>query len=202
MPSSSEDLRAAERRAEQLKAEELETRELQQSEPPPAVPEPTPPQPPPVAPPEPPAALLIPVQGIKPDQLRDTFSETRGGGRIHDAIDILAPKGTSVLAVDDGRVVKLFTSVPGGLTIYQFDLAEKFAYYYAHLDGYAPGVVEGKMLKRGELIGYVGSTGNAIASAPHLHFAIFVLGLQKRWWEGIAINPYPLLTGRQENMSD
>jgi murein DD-endopeptidase MepM/ murein hydrolase activator NlpD len=123
------------------------------------------------------------------------FYETRGGNRPHEALDILAPRGTPVLAADDGRIVKLFKSVPGGLTIYQFDPSESFAYYYAHLEGYATGVAEGKQVRRGEVIGYVGTTGNANPATPHLHFAIFVLGPEKRWWQGTAINPYPLLAG-------
>ncbi|HEV2007337.1 MAG TPA: M23 family metallopeptidase [Burkholderiales bacterium] len=139
---------------------------------------------------------MIPVSGIKASQLSDTFAQARGGGRAHDAIDIPAPRGTPVFAVDDGKVVKLFNSKPGGLTVYQFDPSEKFAYYYAHLDSYAPGLAEGQQLKRGELVGYVGSTGNANPAAPHLHFAIFVLGPEKRWWQGTAINPYPFLTAR------
>ncbi len=141
-------------------------------------------------------ALLVPVLGVKALQLSDTFNETRGGKRIHEALDILAPRGTPVIAADDGRIVKLFTSIPGGLTIYQFDPSEKLAYYYAHLDGYAAGVTEGKQVKRGEVIGYVGTSGNANPATPHLHFAIFELGPEKRWWKGTAINPYPLLTGR------
>jgi murein DD-endopeptidase MepM/ murein hydrolase activator NlpD len=140
--------------------------------------------------------LLVPVFGVKAPQLSDTFNDRRGGLRKHEALDIPAPRGTRVLAVDDGKVVKLFRSVPGGLTIYQFDPGERLAYYYAHLDGYAAGMAEGKQLKRGEVIGYVGSTGNANPAAPHLHFAIFELGPEKRWWKGTAINPYPLLTGR------
>jgi murein DD-endopeptidase MepM/ murein hydrolase activator NlpD len=140
--------------------------------------------------------LLVPVLGVKASQLSDTFHETRGGNRPHEALDILAPRGTQVIAVDDGRIVKLFKSVPGGLTIYQFDPSERFAYYYAHLDGYASDLAEGLQVKRGEVIGYVGSTGNANPATPHLHFAIFELGPEKRWWKGTAINPYPLLTGR------
>lgn len=138
-----------------------------------------------------PGGLLIPVTGIAPNQLIDTFNDKRGGG-IHEAIDIMAPLKTPVVAVDDGKVVKLFNSVPGGLTLYQFDATEKFAYYYAHLDSYASGVVEGKDLKRGDLLGYVGVTGNANPLTPHLHFAVFELGPEKHWWEGSAINPYPL----------
>ena len=140
--------------------------------------------------------LLVPVLGVKAVQLSDTFNDKRGGIRKHEALDIPAPRGTPVIAVDDGRIAKLFRSIPGGLTIYQFDPGERLAYYYAHLDSYAAGVAEGKLLTRGEVIGYVGSTGNANPSAPHLHFAIFELGPEKRWWKGTAINPYPLLTGR------
>ncbi|HUP90960.1 MAG TPA: M23 family metallopeptidase [Solimonas sp.] len=151
---------------------------------------------PPAEPTTQPGRLLVPVAGIAPAKLSDTFTDSRSGGRVHDAIDIMAPRGTKVIAVDDGRVVKLFKSVPGGLTVYQFDPGEQFSYYYAHLDAYAPGLVEGQLLKRGDLVGYVGSSGNASATAPHLHFAIARLGPEKRWWEGTAVNPFPLLTGR------
>ena len=137
--------------------------------------------------------LLIPVVGIKASQLTDTYDQARGKERRHEALDIMAPKGTQVVAVADGKVVKLFNSKPGGLTVYQFDVTEKFAYYYAHLDHYADGVAEGTYLKRGDLVGYVGSTGNADPAAPHLHFAIFALTPEKQWWKGAALNPYPLL---------
>jgi murein DD-endopeptidase MepM/ murein hydrolase activator NlpD len=141
-----------------------------------------------------PTGLLLPVAGILPSQLTDTFTDARGGGtRAHEALDIMAPRGTPVLAAADGKVVKLFTSVRGGLTIYQFDPSSTFAYYYAHLDRYAPGLAEGRELRRGEVIGYVGSTGDASPEAPHLHFSIFVLGPEKQWWKGTAIDPYPLL---------
>jgi peptidoglycan LD-endopeptidase LytH len=150
-----------------------------------------------LVPPQPqPGPLLIPVAGVDASRLFDTFSQSRGGGRPHEAIDIAAPKGTPVVAVDDGKVVKLFYSKPGGLTVYQFDTAQKLAYYYAHLDRYAPGLAEKQEVKRGDLLGYVGSTGNADPAAPHLHFAIFVLGPDKRWWQGTAINPYPFFAGR------
>ena len=139
-----------------------------------------------------PDALVVPVTGVMPDQLSDTFDDLRGPDRKHEAMDIMAPKGTPVVAVDDGKVVKLFNSVRGGLTVYQFDPSEKIAYYYAHLDSYAPGVEEGKVLKRGDLIGHVGVTGNSNPDAPHLHFAVFELGAEKQWWRGTAINPYPL----------
>ena len=137
--------------------------------------------------------LRIPVEGITRDGLYDTFTDARGIGRRHDAIDIMAPRGTEVLAADDGTIAKLFTSKAGGLTIYQFDPTETFSYYYAHLDRYASGLREHQTVKRSQLLGYVGSTGNASASAPHLHFEISRLGPDKKWWKGEAINPYPLL---------
>lgn len=139
--------------------------------------------------------LLVPVAGIGADQLADTFGQARGNERRHQALDILAPRGTPVLAASDGKLVKLFNSKPGGLTLYQFDPEQKVAYYYAHLDRYATGLDEGRELKRGEVIGYVGSTGNADPATPHLHFAVFELGPEKNWWEGTAVNPYPLLKG-------
>ncbi len=142
-----------------------------------------------------PGGLLIPVQGVAAGQLLDTFNQARGEGRSHDAIDIMAPSGTPVLAVADGRVEKLFDSKQGGLTVYQFNVDRTHAYYYAHLQDYAPGLAEGQFLRRGQLVGRVGYTGNANPDAPHLHFAVFVLGPEKRWHEGTAINPYPLLAG-------
>jgi murein DD-endopeptidase MepM/ murein hydrolase activator NlpD len=140
-----------------------------------------------------PGKLLVPVAGVKPADLQDTYGQPRGAERRHEALDIMAPKGTPVLAAGDGKVVKLFNSKPGGLTVYQFDPSEKYAYYYAHLDHYAPGLKEGVELKRGDLIGFVGSTGNANPAAPHLHFAVVELTPEKQWWKGTPINPYPLL---------
>jgi peptidoglycan LD-endopeptidase LytH len=138
--------------------------------------------------------LMMPVDGVQPEDLHDTFSEMRGGGsRSHEALDIMAPRGTPVRAVEDGVIQKLFTSDAGGLTIYQFDPTETFSYYYAHLDRYADALHEGQQIRKGDLIGYVGSTGNAPPDAPHLHFAIFRLTPEKQWWKGGAINPYPLL---------
>jgi murein DD-endopeptidase MepM/ murein hydrolase activator NlpD len=136
--------------------------------------------------------LEIPVQGVDADDLQDTFADGRGS-RVHEAIDIMAPRRTPVRAADDGRVEKLFTSKAGGLTIYQFDLSGTFCYYYAHLDSYAEGVREGKQVRRGDVIGYVGATGNASPNAPHLHFAIFRLTPERQWWKGEPINPYPIL---------
>jgi peptidoglycan LD-endopeptidase LytH len=136
--------------------------------------------------------LIIPIAGVSRAGLRDSFNERRGASR-HEAIDIPAPRGSPVVAAGDGRVVKLFTSVPGGRTVYQFDPDEKFAYYYGHLDAYAAGLSEGTTLRRGDLLGYVGTTGNAAPDAPHLHFAIFRLGPERHWWQGTAVNPYPYL---------
>ena len=138
--------------------------------------------------------FAMPVDGVSREQLRDTFDDDRAGGlRTHEAIDIMAPRGTPVRAVETGRVAKLFRSVPGGLTVYLFDRAETFSYYYAHLDRYAAGLAEGHQVSRGDIIGYVGSTGNASEDAPHLHFAIFQLEPDRRWWEGTPINPYDVL---------
>ncbi|MES2760001.1 MAG: M23 family metallopeptidase [Pseudomonadota bacterium] len=139
------------------------------------------------------AKLMIPVEGIKLAQLSDNFDQPRGKERHHEALDIMAPKGTKVIAVADGKVVKLFNSKPGGLTVYQFDPTEKYAYYYAHLDRYADGVKEGTVLKRGDLVGYVGVTGNSDPKAPHLHFAVVELTAKKEWWKGTSVNPYPMM---------
>ncbi|MBV6865512.1 M23 family metallopeptidase [Xanthomonas euvesicatoria] len=155
----------------------------------------TPAQPPAAAAPG--SDLLIPVQGIGASQLQDTFTDARSEGRVHDAIDILAPTGTPVVAVADGTVEKLFTSERGGLTIYQFEPGGKYCYYYAHLERYADGLAEKQPIKRGQVIGYVGSTGNANPAAPHLHFEIHRLGPEKQWWKGEALNPYPVLHGDQ-----
>ena len=133
--------------------------------------------------------LLIPVAGVRSIDLRDSFEERRGTRR-HEALDILAPRGTPVLAVQDGVVKKLFDSVPGGLTLYEFDPTESYRYSYAHLDSFAEGIVEGALLKRGDRVGSVGTSGNAPKDTPHLHFTIARLGPEKKWWEGTAINPY------------
>jgi murein DD-endopeptidase MepM/ murein hydrolase activator NlpD len=137
--------------------------------------------------------LMVPVEGMQLAQIKDTFDQPRGAERHHEALDIMAPKGTKVVAASDGKVVKLFTSKPGGLTVYQFDPTEKYAYYYAHLDRYADGLQEGATIKRGDTIGYVGVTGNSDPNAPHLHFAVFELTPEKQWWKGTPVNPYPLL---------
>jgi murein DD-endopeptidase MepM/ murein hydrolase activator NlpD len=135
--------------------------------------------------------LDIPVEGIQKDDLRDTFADARGG-HAHEALDIMAPRHTPVRAVEDGTIQKLFTSNAGGFTIYQFDPTSTFSYYYAHLDRYADRLHEGQVVRRGDVIGYVGSTGNASPEAPHLHFAIFRLTPARQWWKGEPINPYPV----------
>jgi murein DD-endopeptidase MepM/ murein hydrolase activator NlpD len=140
--------------------------------------------------------LVMPVLGYDARKLRDNFDETRGGVRRHEALDIMAARGTPVVAADDGIIAKLYRSAAGGITVYQFDATQEYAYYYAHLDRYREGLREGESVKRGDVIGYVGSTGNAPESAPHLHFTIFELGAEKKWWRGKAVNPYPYLASR------
>jgi murein DD-endopeptidase MepM/ murein hydrolase activator NlpD len=135
-------------------------------------------------------ALTLPVQGVTSTQLSDTYTQARAAGAPHEALDIMSARGTPVLAVEDGKVAKLFLSKPGGITIYQFDPGSQYAYYYAHLDRYAEGLTEGAILRKGQVIGYVGSTGNASPDAPHLHFAIFKLGPERQWWRGAPLNPY------------
>jgi murein DD-endopeptidase MepM/ murein hydrolase activator NlpD len=137
--------------------------------------------------------LVMPVLGANPKEIPDTFHDTRSGGRAHEATDILAPRGTPVVAMDDGVIRKLFTSVRGGLTIYEFDPTETYCFYYAHLDHYAPATKENMAVHRGEVIGYVGTTGDAPPDTPHLHLEITRLGPDKKWWGGVEINPYPLL---------
>jgi peptidoglycan LD-endopeptidase LytH len=138
-------------------------------------------------------ALTIPVDGIKPDQLVESFLDERSGARVHEALDILAPRNTPVKAVEDGTIARLFFSKAGGITVYQFDPSEQFCYYYAHLERYAEGLQEGQKVRRGQVLGYVGTSGNAPKETPHLHFAVFQLTPAKHWWEGTAIDPYPVL---------
>ena len=134
--------------------------------------------------------MTPPIRGLALANLRDTFEEVHNG-HPHHAIDILEPKGTAVQAVVSGTIRKLFLSKPGGNTIYLFDESQVYCYYYAHLDRYAEGLREGMRVERGDVIGFVGSTGNADWRTPHLHFAIFELGPEKQWWKGKAIDPYP-----------
>ena len=144
-----------------------------------------------------PSGLAIPVVGIKAGQLGDTYDDARGQGRRHDAIDIMAAEGTPVIAAADGRIEKLFNSVRGGITIYERSADQNWMYYYAHLSAYAPGLAEGQQVKRGQVIGRVGHTGDANVAGPHLHFAVNQMAPGERWWNGRAINPYPLLAGKQ-----
>lgn len=138
--------------------------------------------------------LIIPVQGVTIDHLKSGFNESRGGGfRVHHALDILAPRGTPVLAAVAGTIRKLFVSGAGGITIYEFDQAQEKCYYYAHLDRYSDLLHEGQVVAQGDVIGYVGTTGNAPANTPHLHFAIMILPPGKEWWKGQPVDPYPLL---------
>lgn len=141
------------------------------------------------------SALLIPVAGVSEEMLRDSYRDGRSDGRIHHAIDIPAPRGTPVLAVADGEVLRLHAGERGGLALYQLDRDGSTRYYYAHLDHYAEDVREGTTLRRGDVIGYVGDTGNAQPGDYHLHFSIALLDEPDRWWEGDNLNPYPLLRG-------
>lgn len=137
--------------------------------------------------------LDVPVSGVEAQKLVRSYHDSRSGGREHEALDILAPRGTPVVAVEDGTIAKLFVSKAGGNTIYQFDPGGEYAYYYAHLDRYADGVKEGDVVRRGQVIGYVGTSGNAPKDTPHLHFAIFRLTPEKHWWEGEPIDPFDVL---------
>jgi murein DD-endopeptidase MepM/ murein hydrolase activator NlpD len=145
-----------------------------------------------------PAGLAIPVVGLKADQLVDTYTQARAGGaRRHDAIDIMAAEGTPVVSAADGTVEKIFYSAQGGLTVYVRSPDRRWSYYYAHLQSYAPGLKQGQQVKRGQLLGRVGHTGNANPAGPHLHFAINQMQADERWWSGAPVNPYPLLAGKK-----
>jgi murein DD-endopeptidase MepM/ murein hydrolase activator NlpD len=140
--------------------------------------------------------LLIPVAGIRPEQLQDTYTQSRSEGRTHNAIDIMAARNTPVLAATDGQIIRLFQSERGGITIYQLGTDNRTVYYYAHLERYADGLTENRFARRGEIIGYVGDSGNAGRDNCHLHFSIWLVTDPKRFWDGENINPYPLLTKR------
>ncbi|MEO8097739.1 MAG: M23 family metallopeptidase [Acidobacteriota bacterium] len=137
--------------------------------------------------------LEMPVKNMRMTDVRDTFDQGRSGERRHDATDIIAARGTPVLAVEDGTIRMLFLSKAGGITIYQFDASETYCYYYAHLERYAAGLKNGAHVRKGELIGYVGTTGNAPPDSPHLHFGITLIAPNKQYWGGTPINPYPIL---------
>ena len=135
--------------------------------------------------------LAMPIANVDPSTLHSNFEDARAGHK-HEALDIMAPRGTPVMAVAEGNVAKLFNSKDGGLTVYQFDNTQKYAFYYAHLDRYAPNLKEGMLLRKGDTLGFVGTTGDAPPNAPHLHFSVFMLGPEKNWWKGTAIDPLPL----------
>jgi peptidoglycan LD-endopeptidase LytH len=140
--------------------------------------------------------LRMPIDGATVESMKGGFAETRsGGGRPHEAVDILAPRNTSIHAVQDGTIAKLFVSKAGGKTIYQFDPGGHLCYYYAHLERYADGLHEGQRVAQGDVIGYVGTSGNAPPGIPHLHFAVFELGPDRHWWQGRAIDPYLVFQG-------
>lgn len=136
--------------------------------------------------------LVVPVQGVKPADLHDSYTEARGG-RVHEALDIAAPRGTPVVSAADGRVLKLHESAAGGHMIYAADSSNRFVLLYAHLDGYAPGLAAGMPVHRGQLLGYVGTSGNANPATPHLHFGVARARPSVWWWRGVPVNPYPLL---------
>ncbi|MDX2276198.1 MAG: M23 family metallopeptidase [Hyphomonadaceae bacterium] len=135
--------------------------------------------------------IRVPVQGVARDDLVDTWGAARAGGRTHEGIDIIAPQGTPVLAATDGRIASLMNNTRGGVAIYQFDQDQNYVFYYAHLQRRAPGLDEGDAVREGQVIGYVGSTGNA--TTPHLHFELHRLDGETKYWQGEAVNPYPYL---------
>jgi len=148
----------------------------------------------------PPLRIGSPLDSLKTTELHDSFNETHHGHR-HEAIDIMRPRGTPVRAVVDGIIRKVFISRGGGLTVYEFDRDGRYCYYYAHLDRYPDELHEGLAVARGDVIGYVGTTGDAAPDAPQLHFAIFKLGPDKSWWKGEAIDPYPILMRAENDQS-
>ena len=140
---------------------------------------------------EPPAGLLFPVPAVSPPAMANSFNDRRGE-RTHQAVDIMAPRHSDVVAVADGTVARLMTSEAGGIAVYQWSAAGGLVFYYAHLQGYAPNLHQGQKVKRGEVLGYVGTTGNAPPGTPHLHFAISRVGKEGHWWGGAPIDPYPV----------
>jgi peptidoglycan LD-endopeptidase LytH len=138
--------------------------------------------------------LLIPVTGVGPSRIEDTFSAGRDGGeRQHNAVDILAPRNTPIVAADDGVILRLSTNALGGITIYAADRDRGFVYYYAHLDHYQKDLRAGQEISKGDTLGYVGTTGNAPKDVPHLHFQIMLWPSDGKWWNGEPVNPYPAL---------
>ena len=142
-----------------------------------------------------PGKLIMPVVGVKPEQLTNTYDDSRSEGRVHNAIDIMAPAGTPVVAVADGEIIKFHDSAAGGITIYQISADKRFFFYYAHLQSRAAGIGEKQFVKQGTVIGYVGDTGNAGPGNTHLHFSINAVVDPNRFWDGVGVNPYPILKG-------
>ena len=138
-----------------------------------------------------PADLLFPVPAVSPAAMADSFNDSRGE-RVHHAVDIMAPRHSEVVAVADGTIARLMTSVAGGIAVYEWSAGQRFVYYYAHLQEYAPGLALGQAVRRGQVLGYVGTTGNAPAHSPHLHFAIARVEKKDQWWGGAPIDPYPI----------
>jgi peptidoglycan LD-endopeptidase LytH len=136
--------------------------------------------------------MQIPVAGMTLNQLQDTFDEGRSSGRVHRALDILAPRGTAVVAADSGRILRVKFNSLGGNTIYATDPLGRIVYYYAHLDAYRSGLTEGAAVARGDTLGFVGTTGNAPKDTPHLHFQVMRMPPDGKYWDGEPINPYPL----------
>lgn len=138
-----------------------------------------------------PSELLFPVPAVSPAAMADSFHDARGQ-RLHHAVDIMAPRHSEVVAVADGSIARLTSSASGGIAVYEWSAGQRFVYYYAHLQGYTPGLVEGQTVRRGQVLGYVGTTGNAPANTPHLHFAIARVERPNQWWGGTPLDPYPL----------
>ena len=146
-------------------------------------------------------SLIIPVKGVDASRIRDSYTAGRGGGRTHDALDIMAPRGTPVIAADAGTILRLRQNEAGGITIYQLDPDERFIYYYAHLDSYETGIVEGMKIHQGDVLGFVGTTGNAPKNTPHLHFQVMLYRGKGQYWGGEPINPHPYLSRAGESGS-
>ncbi len=140
--------------------------------------------------------MMVPVDGVRVNELSDTFNARRSGGRTHLALDVMARKGTPVVAADDGVVRRISTNALGGNTVYVVDPARRYVHYYAHLDRYARGLRVGQEIRRGDLIGTVGTTGNAPANAPHLHYQLLRYRDTRMWWTGDPVNPLPYLKTR------
>jgi murein DD-endopeptidase MepM/ murein hydrolase activator NlpD len=144
--------------------------------------------------------LMVPVEGISPDKLRDTFYEGRDGARMHLSQDILAPRGTPVLAAADGKILRMSQNALGGITVYAVDTEGKYVFYYAHLDHYSDAVTVGLEVKQGDVLGYVGTSGNAPPDTPHLHFQTMRYAKGRHdWWNGtpIDVRPFMILRGEQ-----